>query len=128
MKLPIQHSRSVLPSYLWISSIILCLLASCDMHKVSKVTVDNLNGTAIGLKIFANNAKYEFSNVPAMQKAEGQLDFTNIDKKAGHYILVLQQASGQIDTFTHGYFEYGELSNYMNITVEGSQLRLQITE
>jgi hypothetical protein len=113
---------------LWITAIIVCLLASCDMHKVCKVSVDNLNGAPIALTIFANNVQYEFGNVPARQKKSGLLDFTTIDKTDGEYIILVKQASGQTDSFRHGFFAKGQLSNYMNLTTEGGELRVQIME
>jgi hypothetical protein len=109
--------------------IIILFICACNFAKVSTVRITNNNSYKMDVAIYANNVNYIAKNMVPKSKLEGKLDFTNISKTDGQYIIVVKHLNdGSVDSFTHGYFTNGGLANYTTLEMEGHQVKVDISE
>ena len=110
---------------------ILCLslLFSCSNRKVTKVEIKNSNQYPIKFTVKALNSKVSIDNILPGETKSAEFDWTDIEKKEGQWFLfVKNNQTGGTDSFAHGYFTHGELSNYLDAESMGSQLKVKVTE
>lgn len=108
---------------------LLCLLTACTMKKVTRVTITNRYEQPIDFTIKANNIVFRLEGVRPGEKREGQMDWTEIEKKDGQWILLVRNTqTGQTDSFAHGLFRMGELSNFLDAECSGTQLKINVSE
>lgn len=96
------------------------------MSKVSKVTIKNENPFPIDFTVVAQNKTYH-ANIEANAKHEGQLDWTDIEKKNGDYAITLKHQGG-VFNYNTSYYTAGELANYLNFIVQGNQVVAEIND
>ncbi len=106
-----------------------CLMAACSMNKVTKISVTNRNAYPVSVTVKALNVKQTLDHVAENSKGEGVLDWTAIQKEEGEYVILVQndQTKG-VDSFSHGFYQKGELCGFIDIISEGSQLKIQLSE
>jgi major membrane immunogen (membrane-anchored lipoprotein) len=109
--------------------IIVGLLSACNFKKVSNVRINNNNNYAVAVSIYANNIMHEAKQIGPNSKYKGLLDFTNISKETGTYLVVLKNLeTGKIDSFMHGEIIDGTLANYTDVEVNGGVVSVRISE
>jgi hypothetical protein len=111
---------------LFISAI--SFFAACNFKKATTVNITNKNNYALSIKLDANNVTTGDVKIEANSKKEVMLDWTNIDKKDGSYSLAVNHIGQGVDTFSHGFFTAGELTNYLDIIVENHQVKVSASE
>jgi hypothetical protein len=104
------------------------LFTQCNFKKATTVNITNKNNYEISIKLDANNVTTGNVNVAANSKKETMLDWTAIDKKDGSYQLLVNHEGQGVDTFSHGFFTAGELTNYLDIIVENHQVKVSASE
>lgn len=110
---------------------ILCLFlfASCNTNKVTKLKIKNNNSFPIVFTVKANNCALTTPSIPPNETIESTFDWTSIDKVDGQWFLFVKNAeTGGTDSFAHGYFTKGELSNYLDAESTGGQLKVKVSE
>jgi hypothetical protein len=108
---------------------ILALLAfeGCHMKKITTVTLQNNNAYPMAVVIKANNITQKIGPVAAGQLLKTEMEWSQIDKKDGHFIIELQDANGGIvQSYEHGYFENGELYSNIDMIVEGVEVKIKV--
>jgi hypothetical protein len=109
---------------------IVCLLlfcASCNFKKVTSITLQNNNATPTAIFLKANNITHLVGPVAAGAKVESTMDWTNIQQKDGEFIIQVQDDKGNdLHTYTHGFFEKGELYNHIDMIVQGIEVKITI--
>jgi len=111
------------------TSLCICLLISCSNRKVTKVEIKNSNQYPITFTVKALNTKVIIADVLPGDTKSAEFDWTDIEKKEGQWFLfVKNNQTGGTDSFAHGYFTHGELSNYLDAESMGSQLKVKVTE
>jgi hypothetical protein len=102
-------------------------LASCKFKKITKISLQNNNSYASAVTITANNIMHKIGPIAGGQKIESIMDWTNIDKINGYFIIELQDGNGnKIQSYNHGAFEKGELYNHIQMVVEGNEIQVKI--
>jgi hypothetical protein len=104
----------------------LIIFTACNATKASKVKVINNNNHPITFVITTLNKIYS-CDVAAKQTHEGLFTWTDITKADGDYKIKVTHPSGA-DEYNTGYYTNGELSNYLNFTVNGDQVVADISE
>lgn len=109
---------------------VLCLFFfACHMKKATKVSITNHYEKPIDFTVKANNIVLRLDGVKPGERREGQMDWTDIEKKDGQWILFVRNAeTGQTDSFAHGMFRNGELSNFLDAECSESQLKINVSE
>jgi hypothetical protein len=55
------------------------------------------------------------------------MDWTNIEKKDGEFIIQLQDGAGNVmQSYNHGFFQKGELYNHIDMIVQGKEVKITI--
>jgi hypothetical protein len=109
--------------------IIVCLFSACNFKKVSNVRINNNNNYAVDVSIYANNIMHEAKQIGANSKYMGVLDFTNISKEAGTYLVILKNLqTGKIDSSVHGEIIDGALANYTDVEINSDAVSVRISE
>jgi hypothetical protein len=99
----------------------------CNFKKISAVSITNENGKECYLVLQANNIKDTIGPVAAGEKKKHTWDFTNIEKKDGSFTIYLLNENKQfLQVYEHGYFEKGELYNYMDFIIRGNEIVAKI--
>ncbi len=105
------------------------LLASCSTNKVTLLKVKNNNSYPIEFTVKANNCSITTPSIAPGDISESSFDWTNITKVDGQWFLFVKNVkTGSSDSFAHGYFSKGELSNYLDAESTGSQLKIKVSE
>jgi hypothetical protein len=104
------------------------LWSACDFKKVTRVSIENKNPYTMGVTVNANNIKETIKGIQPNQKREVEMEWTNIKKEDGQFVLYIDHGQGGVDTFTHGAFFNGELSNYMDLIIEDREVKINISE
>ncbi len=104
----------------------LLLFSACNFKKATTVTVTNNNNYPMGVTINANNINHTIT-VGAKAKNESLMYWTDINKQDGSYLLYINH-QGSIDTFSHGAFTGGELSNYMDLVIDNHEVKINVSE
>jgi hypothetical protein len=102
--------------------LLVTIFTGCGFDNVTRVQVTNNNNYPISIYVQANNVHTTIA-VPAMQKVEQQLIFTNIEKVDGSYTTLVTHNNQGTDSFNHGYFTNGELANYLELIVNGHEVK-----
>lgn len=104
-------------------------LMGCKMDKVTRVSVTNNNEFPITFTLKTNNIEKTFENIAPKEKRVDTYTWTNIEKVDGNWrLFVKNMQSGTTDSFAHGYFTNGELSNYLEAIAEGGELKVRVSE
>ena len=112
-----------------LTSLCLLMLISCSNRKVTRVEIKNSNDYPISFMVKALNTKVSIEDILPGETKSAEFDWTVIEKKEGQWFLfVTNQKTGGTDSFAHGYFSHGELSNYLDAESMGSQLKVKVTE
>jgi len=107
----------------------LFVFCACNNRKVTQVHVTNNNAFPISFIIKANNSTQTFTGIKPHTDLTGEFDWTNIQKEDGQWFLFVENENTHgRDSFAHGYFTKGELSNYLDAISEGSQLKVKVSE
>ncbi len=102
---------------------------SCKMEKESTVYIKNENSYPIEVSIRTNNISKTFSVVKATSEIEEKYTWTGLNNHDGSFIFFIKNINtGLKDSFAHGYFTSGELSNQIDLFSKGSELKVQILE
>jgi uncharacterized protein YxeA len=102
---------------------------SCSTNKVSTVNIENRNPYPISITLKALNCQQTFSAIASGEKKQEKFDWTSIEKKEGQYvILVMNEQTKGVDSFSHGFYKNGELCGFVDLISEGSQLKIQLSE
>ncbi len=105
------------------------LAVACSTDKVTKITIANSNPYSIDFIVKANNISHTIENIAPGETKSAQMVWTHIEKKEGQWFLFVRTPkTGTVDSFAHGYFRNGELSNYLDAESMGEQLKVRITE
>jgi hypothetical protein len=112
-------------SFIALSSVL--AFAACNLKKVTKVSLQNKNDYPLEITLKANNCKIEIK-AEANSKSEAMLDWTNIEKTDGSYQLMVNHGRRNVDTFTHGYFTNGQLTNYLDLIIEKHEVKVSPSE
>jgi len=111
--------------YLYLA--ILFCATSCSFKKVTKITMQNNNDYPTAVLLQANNISHLIGPVAAGAKQESIMDWTNIEKKDGEFIIQLQGgASNVMQSYNHGFFQKGELYNHIDMIVQGKEVKITI--
>jgi hypothetical protein len=112
---------------LYAFGICLLFLIACSMDKATTVKVENKNNYPLKIKLTANNCSVDLA-LQANEKKDVELIWTNIEKKDGSYQLILNHGAQGIDTFEHGFFTNGELTNYLELVIEKHEVKVRASE
>jgi hypothetical protein len=104
------------------------LLVQCNFKKATTISVQNNNNYQITVKVVANNISSAPIQIAANAKQESLMDWTNINKSDGSYQLLITHNNAETDTFSHGYFTSGELTNYIDIIVQNHEVKISVSE
>ena len=105
------------------------LLAACSMKKATRIEVVNKNPYAIDFTVKANNIRHTVQELKPGESRQEMMDWTAIEKVDGQWILLVRNLqSGGVDSFAHGFFTKGELSNFLDAESMGSQLKVKVSE
>jgi hypothetical protein len=108
-------------------AIITFIISSCTFKKITKISLQNNNNYASTVTITANNIMHKIGPIAGGQKIESVMDWTNIDKVDGYFIIELQDGNGKkIQSYNHGAFEKGELFNHIQLAVDGNEIQVKI--
>jgi hypothetical protein len=108
---------------------VLSVFVSCNQKSVTTVKVLNKNNFPVSFTVKANNCTMTIDDIASGQEKTQEFDWTTIEKKDGQWFLfVKNKQSGGVDSFAHGYFPNGELSNYLDVECMGDQLKVQVSE
>lgn len=104
-------------------------IAACNMDKVTRVSITNNNDYPITFTLKTNNIEKSFEKIAPKEKRVETYIWTNIEKTDGSWrLFVTNIQSGNTDSFAHGYFTNGGLSNYLDAIAEGSELKVRVSE
>lgn len=104
----------------------LIVFTACNATKASKVHVVNNNNHPITVVITTLNKTYT-CDVPSKQAHDGLFTWTDITKADGDYKIKVTHPTGAFE-YNTGYYTNGELSNYLNFTINGDQVVADISE
>jgi len=103
--------------------------AACSTNKVTTVNIENRNTYPISITLKALNCESTFAAIAAGEKKQETFDWTHIEKKEGQYVILVKNEQTQgVDSFSHGFYKNGELCGFVEIISEGSQLKIQLSE
>ena len=103
--------------------------AACSTNKVSTVNIENRNSYPISITLKALNCEKTFAGIAANDKRQETFDWTHIEKKEGQYVILVKNDQTQgVDSFSHGFYKNGELCGFVELISEGSQLKIQLSE
>lgn len=109
--------------------LVICMLAACSTNKVTKISVKNRNSFPISVTVKALNSAQSIEHIAGKSTGEGVLDWTTIRKEEGEYVILVKNDQTQgVDSFSHGYYQQGDLCGYIDLIAEGSQLKIQLSE
>jgi hypothetical protein len=100
----------------------------CDFKKVTRISIENKNPYSMNITVNANNIGVAIKAIQPNEKREVEMEWTKIKHEDGQFILYVDHGQGGIDTFTHGAFFNGELSNYMDLIIENREVKINISE
>lgn len=102
------------------------MLLACSMKKTTQVTLKNKNNYPVKITLRTLNVEQSFGSIGAGETFKGQFDWTNLQKGDGSWIVFVESVAGR-DSFAHGYFTHGELTNYLEAEAEGDQLKIRLS-
>jgi hypothetical protein len=105
----------------------IALLPACNFKKATTVTVQNKNAYPLQISLSAHNCNVKI-DAAANSKTKAMLNWTDIEKRDGAYQLIVNHGAGGVDTFTHGYFTGGVLTNYLDLIVEEHEVKVSASE
>jgi hypothetical protein len=111
----------------FLAIIVASFLLACNFKKATTVTVQNKNAYPLQIRLSAHNCNVKI-NAAANSKTKAMLDWTDIEKRDGAYQLIVNHGAGGVDTFTHGYFSGGMLTNYLDLIVEQHEVKVSASE
>jgi hypothetical protein len=107
----------------------LLILNACSTKKITEVSIKNENEYSIAVTVKAVNVSQTFAHIKPHTEFKGMFDWTQVEKKEGQWIfLIKNEQSNGVDSFSHGYFENGELAGYADLISKGSELKVKIYE
>jgi hypothetical protein len=113
---------------LLLSLFALIFITQCNFKKATTISIQNKNNYNITIEVIANNISSNPIKVNANTKQESIMDWTNLEKKDGAYQLLVTHNNTETDTFSHGYYTSGELTNYIDIVVENHEVKISVSE
>lgn len=110
--------------------LLVCFFISCSTKKVTEVSITNENAYPVSVRITTNNVSQTFSGIKPGEEKKVIYDWTALEKKAeGQWVFRIENENTKgADEFTHGYYNNGELFNYVTLVCKGDQLKVQISE
>lgn len=104
----------------------LLLFLACSIRKTTQVTLKNKNNYPIKITLRTLNVEQRFGSIAAGETLKAQFDWTELEKGDGSWIVIVESPTGR-DSFAHGYFTHGELTNYLEAEAEGDQLKIRLS-
>jgi hypothetical protein len=105
----------------------LVVISSCNLKKITKIRFQNNNAYASAITIIANNITHKIGPIAGGEKTESVMDWTDIEKVDGFFIIQVNDAKGNIiQSYNHGAFEKGELYNHIDLEVKGIEVQVKI--
>lgn len=124
-----MQSKQIRISSLAFHFLSLMMLASCSMKKATRIEVVNKNPYAIDFTVKANNIRHTMLGLKPGESRQEMMDWTAIEQVDGQWILLVRNLqSGAEDSFAHGFFTNGELSNFLDAESMGGQLKVKVSE
>jgi hypothetical protein len=124
---PIPLQKSQMHKSHFLAIILTSFMLACNFKKATTVTVQNKNAYPLQISLSANNCNVKI-DVAASSKTKAMLDWTDIEKRDGAYQLIVNHGAQGVDTFTHGYFTGGALTNYLDLIVEQHEVKVSASE
>jgi hypothetical protein len=99
------------------------------MRHVARTTIRNRNPYPISIQITTANISQTYGPIQADETYKGEYDWTHINKIDGSWnVVVTNLSTEQKDSFSHGYFSNGILSNYIDIECKADQLKIVVSD
>jgi hypothetical protein len=91
--------------------------------------MQNNNPNPIILHLHANNLTYTSDTLRPFSKKTEQWNWSTLSSEKGHVLLTVQDVTtGKIDSFIAGNFTNGVLANYIDITLNGNQAQITLSD
>ena len=108
---------------------LVCLLSACSFKKVTEIQISNNNSYPISVTVKTNNIEQRYTAISPLSKTTKEYDWSTITKEDGQWVFfITNEHTSGIDSFSHGYYTHGELSNFAEVISEGSELKVRISE